>query len=487
MRASVVPGLVAIALLAGCGADEACADLVFPDASADEDALFVAGVCGSTDGDGSRDHPLASLADAARRAPAGGTILVSAGSSYAEQVIVDKPLRILAGAVGAAAETADVTVHVDGGPGIKVHSGAEGVHLRGLVIEGAQGAGVWVTEGADARLEGVLVRGARRDDQGQFGYGILADGGAKIALDRTSVDGAEGVGIHVERASAAMQGVSVSNVDGPGAIRLERAVGAVVIEDSTLQSNREVGILVASSTAEIRGTSVLSVVPGDAEIADGIVVIRRSAEDGSPLEEARADLDDVLVSDAGRVGVLFSDAATGTLRNSVVRSCGKVGGRGAGVWLQRGAGGDDGVLVTECAIHENSYVGVGLTSGARARILSNQHVGSTASGLLLEGSSYIEVGDGIDVLGGAWADIESNLVDSNARFGILLDRASPETIVKGNTLRYNGANGLLIQHPDEGIPPFSDNVLDQNGGSGPTVRGPNEPAFGVATSDFATP
>lgn len=489
MRVVAILSTVAAALaLSGCGGGSGCEDLSFP-APPDGagDPVFVAGTCSSDGADGSRNRPYPSLAAAVEKAPSGATILVAAETSYDEQLVIDRPLRILASPAGSNESDATVTLRPTTGPGVIVTSGAKDVVIRGLRIERPKGAGVWVTEGAAATIEATTVRDAEPDGDGHFGYGLLASGGATAVIRRTTVDGAAEVGIYIQGATGTLDEVSVADVSGRGGIRLEDATGTVAISNTAVESSAEVGILVASSTATITASSVASNILGASGIADGIVVTRRKGADGAYLGEARADIDGAVISQVGRVGVLFSDGATGSLTDSTVTHCGTKAGQGAGVWLQLGAGGDEGVLLTKNRIRANGFLAIGVSSGSRARVIDNPEVNDSQSEIVSSPGTFWEVGDGIGVFDGAWADIESNVVDHHPRFGILLEHAAEGTIVKSNFIGNNGMVGLVIQHPDGEIPAFADNQFLNNGEHDFLVLGPNEPGFGAAAGDFVTP
>jgi len=489
MRLPSIPLFVALAALSGCGEDDsACSGLSFPAPPSDTgDAVFVAAACPAAGALGTRERPFPSLAEAVLRAPAGATILVAEETSYDEQLVIDKPLRILGAAPSLDASEATVTLRPPTGPGVLVTSGAQGVVLRGLVIERAKGAGVWVTKGSSASLEGSIVHNVEPDGDGLFGYGVVATEGASLTLTGVTVDGATEVGIYIQGAAASLDGAVVKNVTRHGAIRLEEATGTVSIRSTTVETSAEVGILVASSAATIVDSSVTSIYPSELGIADGIVVKQRKGADGASLGDARADIDKTSISQIARAGVLFSDGAEGSVAGSAIAYCGTGGERGAGVWLQRGAGAKEGVLITGSLIHSNDFVGVGLTSGARARIVDNERIGNTDMTLLAMNNDYSSIGDGIDVQGGAWADIESNVIDHNDRFGVFFDHAAPDTILKANSIRYNAEKGLIVQHPDGAIPPFADNEFLENLNGDFLVLGPAEASFFVLDDDLATP
>ncbi len=484
------PALLLAALpLTGCGEEpQTCTGKSFPAPPSDAgDLLFVDDSCPADLADGTREHPFPRIGDALTRASPGATILVAEESAYQEELVIDKPVRILAGPPETAAQDATTVVRPATGPGLVVSPGVTDVLVRGLVIERPKAAGIWIADGARATLDGVRVHAVELDGDGQYGYGILASGGASATLVRTAVDGAPSIGIYVKGAAASLDRVDVTGVTGHGGLRLEDTTDVVTVHDSMFSDCEEVGVLVAGSDAKLTGVTVTGVLLGKSGGGDGIVVTRRKGADGAYLGHASADIDASLVAYAARVGVLFAGGATGSLSGTTVGFCAPNATFGAGVWLQSGAGGEEGVLLSKNTIHSNTFLGVGLTSGATARIVDNFQISSTAAGLLLVGDQYFSVGDGLGVFNGARATVESNAISGNERMGAIFDGAAAGTTFHANEVTNNQSFGLLIQNPGDTIPPFAGNDF-QNNGNGPTlVLGPSEPAHPVHTGDLSTP
>jgi hypothetical protein len=488
MRAWCFAFAAAAGCLAGCG-DKGpdCKAVSFPAAPSDaKDTVYVASACPADVADGSRERPFATIADAVAHASDGATILVAEDSEYGEDLVISRSVHLLGAASTATPEEVTTTLRPKGG-GITVQGGAQDVLIRGFEIDHAKGFGVRVTGGAQASLEGLMIQGTEDDGDGQFGYGIVVDGGAAAKITGTTVQSAASVGVYVDHAGAELHHVRVESVLGRGGIRVEDAQGVVAIHDSVVDTCKEVGILVSNSTATLHGTNVLGTKVASSGLGDGIVVRRRPDDKGQYPAAASADIQAAVVTSAGRVGIVFSEGATGSISQSTITSCGANSGWGAGVWLQSGAGGDDGVLVTQSTIRANSYIGLGVTNGARARIVQNTTIGETVASVIYSNDQYVSVGDGIGVFNGARATIESNGVGSNQRFGVILDNPAAGSTLQGNSIHDNGQFGLVVQRSTSGIPPFSDNTFENNGFGSTSILGPNESAFPVHANDFATP
>src|SRR5262245_40683669 len=83
--------------LGGCGAQErSCDNVSFPAPPSDAgETLFVARPCSGDIADGTRERPFSLINDAIAKASSDATILVASDTSYAENVLIDKPLRLL--------------------------------------------------------------------------------------------------------------------------------------------------------------------------------------------------------------------------------------------------------------------------------------------------------------------------------------------------------------------------------------------------------
>lgn len=138
--------------------------------------------------DGTREHPFSRIGDAIQAASPGQTILVAEETSYDEELVIDRPVHILASPPETAAEDASTMIRPAVGPGVIVSPGVIGVIVRGLVIERAKGAGVWIAAGASAKLDGVMIHAVELDGDGHHGYGILASDGASAEIVRAAVD-----------------------------------------------------------------------------------------------------------------------------------------------------------------------------------------------------------------------------------------------------------------------------------------------------------
>lgn len=483
--------LVAAAALAGCGEGEGevtCDEVSFPAAPGDSDEiLYVAAPCDAATADGSVDRPYAHIADAIEHAKPGATILIAKDTFYGESLYIDKPLRLLGAAPGIIAESATVTLKPRVGAGVVLAPDVKDVVVRGLVIEGPKAVGVWVPSGASARLEGVMVLDTEPDGDGNGGYAILASDGGHIELADTTVRSAASVGIYLAGGTGVLDYTEVTGVPGHGGIRVEDAPGSVILRNTIVDGCTEVGILVSNSTATITTAVVLHTIVGEAGSADGIVVRRRKNAAGEHAATAEAIITSSIVNDNARVGVLFSEGATGELSDSTISSNGQSTGWGAGVWVQSGAGGEPGVLLAGNTIQQNRFIGIGVTSGASAHVVDNHQINSTQAASVLVNDQSVDIGIGLGIFNGARGVVQGNVIGMNGQNGVLMDDPAVDTLLESNEIHTNSQFGLVIQNATAGIPPFADNDFHDNFFGATQVLGPAEPPVLVRTSDFVAP
>lgn len=477
--------------LAGCDSSqsETCDSVSFPaPPSGAGEMLFVARQCNGDIADGTRERPFSLINDAIAKASPGATILVASETDYPENVVIDKSLSLLGAAPGARANEATVTIRSTTSAGIAVAPNVTGVVVRGFIVERAKGAGVWVQGHASAKIESLTVSSTEPDGDGNYGYGILVTEGGSADVASVDVRNARDVGVFVSGGSATMNNLFVSGIIQHGGIRAEDASGEVKLDNVNVEACTEVGVLIINSKATIKNTGVANVTEDDSGVGDGIIVRRRKNAAGDYVGNTQVDIDSATVTGVARVGILFSEGATGSLTNSNVVMNGVDPVWSAGVWLQSGAGGDTGVLISQNSIHDNKYNGIGMTSGAFARILNNTQISVNKADSFPPGVFSGEVlGQGIAVYGGARAQIEWNYVANNDLFGVLMDNPGAGTTLMNNEIQYNGSFGLVIQRAMNGIPPFAKNNLDGNGGGPAQVLGEAEKPFPVYDADLVTP
>lgn len=429
-----------------CGSDAAApCEATYPTApeSAPTTTLHVSTTCGSADGTGAGDAPFASISQALLAATPSTTILVEAGT-YAENLYVDvEDLWLVGSSAGSGAEAAGILLQAPS-PEVAVYvgGGAQDVRLRGLHVQAATIAGVWFDAVAGG-LEASLIDGVTADEDGKFGFGVLATDALGILLqsDRLVVEGnivsgAEAAGIILQRVAGDVVANQVSGAKG--GIRVESSPDTVVVEGNTVSDVTEVGVLVLGSDAQVIGNTIAGVSKTDtAPYADGIVLTRPEDIDGTHEHVVEGNE----ITDVGRAGVLAGRGAGGRISSNVVHGAGFVG-----ILLQLTAGavdhgGDLGVLVQDNDIAEATGAAISVVAGARATVRGNS-VAATQPVEAFVGLASDAVADGVGVFSGAVAHVRDNSFDGIDRTEILFDAPADGCIVGPQSAPV----GIILQH-----------------------------------------
>lgn len=251
-----------------CTDDPWAADLP---AEGDAAILFVAS--GGT-GDGTRDDPLGSIADALAVPQRDGIVAIAKGT-YRELV----PLaggRTLWGACvaetrieapspseqdgtvsirGAGTHVQNLTIAGDR-PAVWVVGDGRDVALEGVILDGASFMGWVVADGASAAGHDVVVRGTRARADGRFGQGINVQD-ASLDVERAVVEGNRHVGVSVtglasvRLADTAIRGTFAEDSSGTFGRALNAQEGATAtLERVVVEGNREVSVYVSGAALD---------------------------------------------------------------------------------------------------------------------------------------------------------------------------------------------------------------------------------------------
>ncbi len=474
---------LALLLASGCGsAGGDCADQSYPAVPAGAGALIhVSGACAAEGADGSPEHPFATIGAAVAQAAKGDAVLIAPGT-YAENVTISDDLFLVGSSSGVDAGQAGAVIKAPSSLAIVVLGGTK-VLIRGVVVSQPIGAGIAVEKG-EVTIEGSRISGASPDDQGKFGYGVVASGGSAIILQHSAVIGSAAAGVLISEARAIILQNQIDDNAG-GGLRLERAVGEVTVQENTLAGNHLHGIGVLSSKAIILQNSVKDTLAFGDKGGDGILVSALAGEGGASFGPASISADGNTITNASRVGVLCAGEAVGIiLQNNTVTACGAGAPFGAGIWLQGGAGADPTSRIEKNQLGENRFVGIGLSGDTHGIILQNNAVTGTVLGSTFLGVNEVMIGDGLSLSKGASAAIKGNTFAGNGRFGAILDGASPTGLsVEDNVFEDNDQYGIILQN-QPGMVSLGSNTFQGNtlGDSSAVGAG----TYPVQDQDFAT-
>lgn len=389
----------------------------------------------------------------------GNPIFVSAGSSC-NQGTSRCPYGSIARALEHPAEgmleivvrSGDYREHLVVTRDVFIRGARGGDHRRGdrrprITAPGDVGAnyGVRFTGDIDVRLAHLRFEG----DPADPGYGLVADGGARVEGEGIDVSGFAAVGVSVQDARVSLAG---SRVAGNGGGLATHDDALLELTDVSVTGNRGRGITVKGGQLRVQG-GVIAGTEATREpglgYGDGILTL----DGASAVVEIRG----AVIEGNARAGVLAADAGgVITLDGNRI-----VDNGGPGVWLQGPLGTADGEpasAVTGNVVESNRLAGIGVTGQFAARLDGNQ-VSATATYAVADGRPG---GDGIAVLSGGRVFGEANESLDNARAGFLGSGASGRLIDALSTGNDYGRVSQLppAEDPLEVVGTFRDNRLD---------------------------
>ncbi len=303
----------------------------------------------ATGGDGSMASPYAELSEVSWDTLAAGTTVALAKGTYGGRLLLGAGVTVIGAcaretsitggasaieAVIAATTTGDATVRnvtlsEPPGPGVQVIGGGQ-LTLSGIVIDGARGLGVFVSEaGTRLRLNAVVVHGtggAPLDDT--QGTGMLVHGGARAEATRVLFSenrtfGIEvyGVGTGLTLSDAVVRDTLPEAV--PEAVAGGRGLGIAAFAGAQIEASRflvsgnlRTGVLAAGtgSSVVLRDTIVRNTRPS---VADALLGIGVQVYGGARLDASR-----LVVADNHTFGIEIAsddDSYEVSLFDTVVR------------------------------------------------------------------------------------------------------------------------------------------------------------------------
>ena len=352
----------------------------------DQEVLYVL-VGASADGDGSRDAPFATIAEATRAARSGTVIALSKGT-FDERVTLRPRITLwgacasetILGISGVSDTDASITVRGQGAvvrnlaidgrrPGVTVFGLSLSVHLENVAIASARSYGLGVGSEASATGRNVVVSNTEGRSDGQLGRGLQIETGASVELERIIIEG-------------------------------NREAGAYVTGEATT---------LILNDAVVRDTQ-LGLSP-----TSGCAVLAHS---GADIEINRS----VMERNLWRALYLDNAGTTLTMTDSVVRDTASEddGWPGIGLFLEGGA---------EAELHRTTFarnrkVGVYVTGSGSSLSLTDVAVIDTQR--VVVGDAAREMGRGLWVDGEAHADISRAVFTQNQEFGLFV--GAPGTV-----------------------------------------------------------
>jgi hypothetical protein len=458
------------------------------------DTLYVHPVSGQDAAPGTRAAPLRTIAEAVARAPSGGRVVLGAGT-YDEPVELTRDLEVVGicaplvtvqGGQDTPSGRAIVWAHgpvtasvrdvrlFGGGIGVLASGGAT-VAVEGVHVERARGDGVRA-EGEDTavRVRGCLVEQTLPSQSAA--YGVRALSGATVDVQRsalcahrTSGARARGAGSTVSLHDTTVEGtwtIWAGCSAGYGALASDR--GAVILSGVVVRGHRTVGVGAIGPGSRATVTdSQLGPAPPPGEVRCGMG--GALAVDGGHLT---ADRSAVL----GCQGWGLGGSGAGTrldVTAALVRGTESVAFpgnllSGGGLWAESGASAN----IRDAAFVANRVVGVGAT-GPASRV---ELAASLVEGTLPEPRAG-SLGNGLLIALGAQGILTGCAIVANREAGVLANLAGAELTAEHNlvagTLTREGARdfGFGVSVQDGAVAVLRHNAVVSNTEIGVYVTG----------------
>jgi len=467
MNTRFVQGLFSIpvaltVLLAGCfsgGNKNPCGYPAVPEGI--EELRYVSATCAEATSDGSKDLPFETITEAINALGENGAVLIGSGA-YTENLIITQDGLSLHGGQDKDKNPSVVISGATDSAVIQIQ-GASDVVLVNLVVKNPVEAGVKI-DGGSLTASALAIDGATSDETGVTGHGVWAMGGAKVDIQDSTIQNNAGIGVLLSESYGIILNNKVAS-NARGGILTNKANDEVEISENNLNSNAIFGIGVVESRGIILNNLVADTsTSNEGAIGDGIHVTGT---------DAYADVQGNEVWQSARSGIFFSGEVRGIILNNMVATNGM-----GGIWLQNGAGQSAAIELKENQVTSNLFVGIGLSSDAYGIILNNL-VANT--GAIPGADPTNAMGDAILVKNNSWAQIENNVLNNSARAAVLAHYASPDTQILGNVGAGN-IYGVVVQGTE--IADFDDLSFEEAEKNSTPQSGPEPQAPGSADEAF---
>ncbi len=410
----------------------ACTASGFPDGLPADGVHYVR--AGATGGDGSLAAPFGSVSEAVAAAAAGDTVAIGVGT-YAEEILVDRPMTL----VGACAESTiltsssvslvagvvtvdatDVTIeNLQFGESERSAIWIEGAHsvvVRDVVIDGATMIGIDAERGADVEVSRVAIRDVARTTTapvaGFFGRGINAESGAAIRVDSAFIRGSAEFGVLALHEGTRVEAERVAVVDTIGRADGTGGVGMMALDGGSLTARGAV-ILRA------REFGIAMIAPGSTVEAEDLLVRETEPQAGTGVAGRAFGVQEDAAGSCARCffernheATVFVNDGSGTFTDLIVASTrAEPGSTGRGLEISMGGDATAERVFVDEAIEVALIVG-GAETHATVRDLTISDI------LPLPDTG--QIGRGISVQSGALLELERAQIADVREHGILV-------------------------------------------------------------------
>ncbi len=443
----------------------ACGDGVWGDIPVDATTIYVdASYSGGSDG--SAAAPYTSIAAALDAAADGALVAVAAGS-YAEDVLVQKRVRLW----GVCPERTIIA-----GAGVIVGAltlaaGASGAEAHGFAVTGDNTVAVAISGATDVQLTHLWVHDAT-------GRGLTVQGSlgpTSAALQHTLIEHSHEYGVFVAGAEVSLDGLVVRDtLPRQSDLTLGRGINIQADDDtgipttatitaSLVERSHELGVFVSGAEVSLDGLIVRDISPLQSDLTGGRGINIQDAPDTSFLSKASVTASLVERSHEFAVFVSGAEASLDGLvvRDTLPQQSDLTGGYGIAIQTDPNTNAPASATVTTSLVERSHELGVNV-SGAEASLealvirdtLPQQGDLTGGRGLGIQ----VDVGTGAP----STATVTASLIERNHEIGVFVagSEVSLEALVVRDTLPQQSdqhfGRGINIQNaPGISVPPVA--------------------------------
>jgi hypothetical protein len=426
------PGLMAIPGDTQCREVAPCGSGDYGSVPVDATTQFVNKTYAGGDSNGTMIKPWTSIQAGINNAASGAIVAVAAGTYNEDLTINGKSIRLwgrcpaLVSVAGVGVKTATLSIILQKASQSEVHS---------LAITGP-GVGILISGASD-----VLVDQAWIHDTMNRGINIANP--SSVTVRSSLIESAKDVGVWVGGSGASIESSVVRDTqprnDGTAGEGISLVYDQQAQERSTLslrtsvlENNREIGVFIIGSDAEIEATVIRATQPnGAGNFGFGIISFNLMGE--RPKFTLRSS---VLEMNHGAGACAFGGDAT--LEATVVRATQPMvnGTQGYGLQISPGSKGERSALSLRSSIVEQNSEGGVLVEGSDATIES-----TIVRDTQLDGAGAL--GHGVEIAAGSKVTLLASVVEKNHEAGVFVEGS--EATIEASVVRDNkpNADGLL--------------------------------------------
>ena len=293
-------------------------------------------------------------------------------------------------------------------------------------------------------------------------------GDSNVVMKNNEIKGSGTNGICISNSKAVIQGNTVRMPGRAGIRILNSKANMITIENNTVELPKTTGISVDASNVSIRENIVTSAEISGIQVRNGSVgtikqnTVSSSENNGIDIEKSDMFISDNLINNPIITGIYVSDSKA-EIQGNIVKSSGNAGVRVlnskastiniANNTIESPKMTGINVDASNIAVSENKVTDAGtnavqIRNGSGGEIKQNTISDSKNNGIDIEKSGMT---------------ISDNLISGTTNAAIYLNNISDKAIVKNNTVKVTGSNGIYASNV---VAAIDDNVLENLGAAG---------------------